>query len=159
LVCFLRRSRFLHTPRLPGRTPAASCSWADKTLIGSGWYPPAAKSPEHRLRFYADNFPIVEIDSTFYAIPDERNPRAWVERTPPQFTFDVKAYAPFTGHAAAVKALAKELREELPADVQAKANFYAKVRPPEILDEVWRRFNETLLPLASAGKLGTVLFQ
>jgi len=101
----------------------------------------------------------VEVDSTYYAIPQERNPEAWVDRTPPEFVFDVKAYAPFTGHAAAVKALAKELREALPAPVQAKTNFYYKDLPQEIGDEVWRRFNETLLPLDSAGKLGTVLFQ
>jgi len=144
---------------MPGRILVGSCSWADKTLIDSGWYPPSAKSPEDRLRFYSEQFPIVEIDSTFYAIPDERNPRAWVERTPPEFTFDVKAYGPFTGHAAAVKALAKDLRAELPNEVQSKANFYAKDLPRQVLDEVWRRFNETLLPLDSAGKLGTVLFQ
>jgi uncharacterized protein YecE (DUF72 family) len=144
---------------MAGRILVGSCSWADKTLIDSGWYPPAAKSPEDRLRFYAGQFPIVEVDSTYYAIPDERNPRAWVERTPPQFTFDIKAYAPFTGHAAAVKALAKDLRESLPEGVRQKTNFYAKDLPAETLDEVWRRFNETLLPLDSAGKLGTVLFQ
>ena len=144
---------------MAGRILVGTCSWADKTLIDSGWYPPEAKKPEDRLRFYADNFPIVEVDSTYYAIPQERNAEAWVERTPPGFTFDVKAYAPFTGHAATVKALAKELREELPAEVQKKANFYARDLPEEVLDEVWRRFNETLLPLDSSGKLGTVLFQ
>ena len=144
---------------MTGRILVGSCSWADKTLVDSGWYPPKAKKPEERLRFYADNFPIVEIDSTYYAIPQERNPEAWVERTPPEFTFDVKAYAPFTGHSATVKALAKELREALPAAVQEKANFYAKDLPTEVLNEVWRRFNETLLPLDSAGKLGIVLFQ
>ena len=144
---------------MSGRILVGSCSWADKTLIDSGWYPPSAKSPEDRLRFYAEQFPIVEVDSSYYAIPQERNPEAWVERTPSDFVFDIKAYAPFTGHAAAVKALAKELREALPAPVQAKTNFYYKDLPPEIGDEVWRRFNETLLPLDSAGKLGTVLFQ
>jgi uncharacterized protein YecE (DUF72 family) len=144
---------------MTGRILVGSCSWADKTLIDSGWYPPSAKSPEDRLRFYADRFPIVEVDSSFYAIPQEQNAEAWVERTPPEFTFDIKAYAPFTGHAAAVKALAKDLREELPAEVQEKANFYAKDLPEKIRDEVWRRFNETLLPLDSAGKLGRVLFQ
>ena len=144
---------------MSGRILVGSCSWADKTLIDSGWYPPAAKSPEDRLRFYAERFPIVEVDSSYYAIPQERNAEAWVERTPPHFVFDIKAYAPFTGHAAAVKALAKDLREGLPTEIQEKQNFYAKDLPPDVLDEVWRRFNETLLPLDSAGKLGTVLFQ
>ena len=70
-----------------------------------------------------------------------------------------QGYGPFTGHAAAVKALAKDLREELPSEVQEKTNFYLKDLTPEVADEVWRRFNETLLPLDSAGKLGFVLFQ
>src|SRR2546428_12821010 len=96
---------------MSGRILVGSCSWADKTLIESGWYPPQAKKPEERLRFYADNFPIVEIDSTYYAIPQERNPEAGVERTPPEVTFDGKAHAAFTGHAAGGKALAEELRE------------------------------------------------
>jgi uncharacterized protein YecE (DUF72 family) len=136
-----------------------SCSWADKTLIDSGWYPADAKSPEERLRFYAEQFPIVEVDSTYYAIPQERTPELWAERTPPEFTFDVKAYALFTGHAAALKAFPKDVREALPEEVQDKNNVYLKDLPPELADEMWRRFNDVLLPLDSAGKLGTVLFQ
>jgi uncharacterized protein YecE (DUF72 family) len=136
-----------------------SCSWADKTLIDSGWYPATAKSPEDRLRFYAEQFPIVEVDSTYYAIPAERTAELWVERTPPEFTFDVKAYALFTGHAAALQAFPKDLREALPSELREKKNVYAKDLPAEVGDETWRRFNEVLLPLDSAGKLGTVLFQ
>ena len=143
-----------------GRILVGSCSWADKTLIDSGWYPPAAaKSPEERLRYYADHFPIVEVDSTYYAIPHARNAELWVERTPDEFTFDVKAYSLFTGHGAAVQAFPKDLKEALPGDLRQKRNVYMKDLPAETGDEMWRRFNETLLPLDSAGKLGTVLFQ
>ncbi len=143
-----------------GRILVGSCSWADKTLIDSGWYPPAAaKSPEERLRYYADRFPIVEVDSTYYAIPHARNAELWVERTPDEFTFDVKAYALFTGHGAAVQAFPKDVKEALPGDLRQKRNVYMKDLPAETGDEMWRRFNETLLPLDSAGKLGTVLFQ
>jgi hypothetical protein len=42
---------------MSGRILVGSCSWADKTLIDSGWYPPSAKSPAERLRFYAGQFP------------------------------------------------------------------------------------------------------
>ena len=143
-----------------GRILVGSCSWADKTLIDSGWYPPAAaKSPEERLRYYADHFPIVEIDSTYYAIPHARNAELWAERTPDEFTFDVKAYALFTGHGAAVQAFPKDVKEALPDELRQKRNVYMKDLSAETGDEMWRRFNETLLPLDSAGKLGTVLFQ
>jgi len=144
---------------MPGRILVGTCSWADKTLIDSGWYPPEAKKPEDRLRFYAEQFPIVEVDSTYYAIPQERNPEAWVERTPPEFVFDVKAYALFTGHAAAVAALPRELREALPPAQQEKKNVYYKDLPEGMGEELWQRFVDVLLPMDSAGKLGTVLFQ
>ena len=144
---------------MSGRILVGSCSWADKTLIDSGWYPPSAKSPEDRLRFYSEQFPIVEVDATYYAIPVLRTAELWVERTPPEFTFDVKSYALFTGHAAALKSFPKDVRESLPSGVQEKNNVYMKDLPEDAGDEMWRRFNEVLLPLDSAGKLGAVLFQ
>lgn len=137
-----------------------SCSWADKTLVDSGWYPPSAKSPAERLRFYASQFPVVEVDSTYYAIPDRRNAEAWIERTPSDFTFDVKAYSMFTGHAGQVQALAKDIRGELPDEQREKRSLYMKDVPAAVGDELWRRFlDDVLLPLDSAGKLGVVLFQ
>jgi uncharacterized protein YecE (DUF72 family) len=143
-----------------GKVLVGSCSWADKTLIDSGWYPPEAKSPEERLRFYSEQFPIVEVDSTYYAIPSPRNAEAWVERTPRDFTFDIKAYGLFTLHGAAVRALPKDVKDELPAEVREKKNVYMKDLPAEMGEELWRRFlDDVLLPLDSAGKLGVVLFQ
>jgi len=137
-----------------------TCSWTDRTLIESGrFYPPAAKSPEERLRSYAENFPIVEVDSTYYALPSDRNAALWVERTPPGFTFDLKAFALFTQHPTAVRSLPKEVREALPAAAQEKANVYYRDLSPELRDDLWQRFASALLPLDSAGKLGVVLFQ
>jgi uncharacterized protein YecE (DUF72 family) len=145
---------------MTGKVLVGSCSWADKTLIDSGWYPPSAKSAEERLRFYSSQFPVVEVDSTYYAIPDRRNAEAWIERTPAGFTFDVKAYAMFTGHGAATQALAKDIKAELPDEVREKRNVYFKDMPKPVGEELWRRFlDDVLLPLDSAGKLGVVLFQ
>ncbi len=144
---------------MSGRILVGSCSWADKTLVDSGWYPREAKTPEDRLRYYSERFPLVEVDSTYYAVPLPRNPELWVERTPPGFTFDVKSYGLFTQHASAVAALPRELREALPAELQAKRTVYYKDLPPETGEELWRRFVEALLPMDSAGKLGFVLFQ
>lgn len=153
------RPRGINLRAMAGRILVGTCSWADKTLVDSGWYPRGTKSPEDRLRYYAERFPIVEVDSTYYGLPAERNAELWVERTPPEFTFDVKAYALFTHHPAQVRSLPKDLREALPAALQEKRNVYLKDLPAEILDETWRRFNSALLPMDSAGKLGTVLFQ
>ncbi|CAN5143409.1 hypothetical protein BH20ACT24_BH20ACT24_23380 [soil metagenome] len=67
-------------------------SWTEPTLIKRGnFYPKGATSAEDRLRFYASQFPIVEVDSTYYFPPSERNSVLWIERTPKDFTFNSKA--------------------------------------------------------------------
>ena len=137
-----------------------TCSWADKTLVDSGkFYPATAKSPEDRLRFYAEQFPLVEVDSTYYGLPAERNAALWVERTPDNFTFDVKAFRMMTQHPTPPTALPKDIRESLPGALAKKPNVYVKDMPRAAVDEVWKRFASALLPLDSAGKLGTVVFQ
>ena len=76
-----------------------SCSWTDRTLVQDGdWYPKKTMSAEQRLRYYAAQFPVTEIDSTYYAPPAEQQARLWAERTPDGFRFDVKAYSLLTGH-------------------------------------------------------------
>lgn len=124
-----------------------------------GFYPPEARTPEARLRYYAEHFPLVEVDSTYYAPPTERNAVLWVERTPSDFTFNVKAYSLLTGHPTRPDSLPRDLREELPAELRDKRAIYLDQVPQPILEEVWRRFHDALMPLHSAGKLGAVLFQ
>ena len=143
-----------------GRLYVGTCSWTDPTLISSGqFYPPSARTAADRLRFYAANFPTVEVDSSFYALPSFRNSELWAERTPPGFLFHVKAFGLFTLHAAEVRALPKEVQAELPEDAQEKRRIYLKDVPDELALELWRRFRDALTPLSSAGKLGVVLFQ
>src|SRR6201986_3179580 len=81
-----------------GEIRVGTASWTDRTLIESGWYPPEANNPEKRLRYYARQFPLVEVDATYYALPAEQTARAWAERTPPGFTFNIKAFSLFTQH-------------------------------------------------------------
>ncbi len=134
-----------------------STSWTDKSLVDSGlFYPPEVKSAEARLRYYATRFPIVEVDSSYYGLPAERNSVLWVERTPEEFVFDVKAFRLFTHHQTPPEALPRDVRERLGA---AKKNVYYPELPAELLDVLWGRFAAALEPLRSAGKLGVVLFQ
>ncbi len=137
-----------------------TCSWTDPTLLESAsFYPPDVDTAEERLRYYAREFPIVEVDSTYYGPPSERTAGLWVERTPPGFVFDIKAYSLLTGHPTPPRSLWKDLREALPGELLEKRNLYAKDLPEEIVGEAFRRFADALLPLHSAGKLGAVLFQ
>lgn len=140
------------------RVYVGTCSWTDPTLLASGFYPSDVNTPEKRLAYYAEQFPIVEVDSTYYGVPSERNAALWVKRTPPDFIFNIKAFSLFTQHPTPAKALPKELREALSTG-DGKANFYQKDLPGELVDRVWEMFRSALLPLDSAGKLGAVLFQ
>jgi len=59
-----------------------TASWTDRTLLESGWYPPEADTPEKRLRYYARQFALVEVDATYYALPGEQTAALWAARTP-----------------------------------------------------------------------------
>ncbi|MFG1659756.1 DUF72 domain-containing protein [Micromonospora chersina] len=131
-----------------------TASWTDPTLLDSGWYPATADTPEKRLSYYARQFPLVEVDATYYSPPAERTARLWVERTPPGFTFNIKAFSLLTGHPTRVSALYKDLRPET-----EKKNVYPDDLPPQAYEEVWTRFLSALDPLVEAGKLGAILFQ
>lgn len=122
-----------------------TCSWTDRMLVGSGWYPAGRRDAEGRLRHYAERFPVVEVDAAYYALPGERNSRLWVERTPDGFVFDVKAFSLLTGH--------PTRSAVMPYGLSADA------RDPGVLDEVWARFAAGITPLRRAGRLGSVLFQ
>ena len=137
-----------------------TCSWTDKTLVEEAdWYPQRTMSPEERLRYYASQFPLTEIDSTYYAPPAERQVALWAERTPDGFRFDVKAYSLLTGHPTRPKSLWRDLREGLSSEDAEKRNIYPKHLGPAAMDEAWRRFEAALRPMHEAGKLGAVLFQ
>jgi uncharacterized protein YecE (DUF72 family) len=142
-----------------GSVRVGTASWTDPTLIKSGWYPKGATSAEARLRHYASRFPLVEVDATYYYLPREDQAGLWVERTPPDFVFNVKAFSLLTGHPTRRKALPEELLEEVAPEHRDKQRFYASYLSPDGVAEVWRRFRDALLPLDSAGKLGAVLLQ
>ncbi len=134
-----------------------TCSWTDPTLLASGFYPSWANTAEKRLRHYAQSFDIVEVDSTYYSMLSPRTARLWVERTPPTFVFNVKAFRIFTIHPTQLVALPKPVRATLPPSYGA--NIYYRDLPQEAKDTLWQQFCEALLPLESTGKLGVVLFQ
>jgi uncharacterized protein YecE (DUF72 family) len=137
-----------------------TASWTDPTMVEPGvFYPPDASTAEDRLRYYADQFPIVEVDATYYALPTRRIGELWLERTPPDFTFDIKAHALMTAQPSEVKRLPKEIREELPAELIDKKRIYGKDLPAELRDAIWEMFKDGIAPLHSSGKLGAVFLQ
>lgn len=137
-----------------------TCSWTDPTLTDTElFYPDTDMTAEERLVFYADHFPIVEVDSTYYAPPSERVAGLWVERTPDDFTFDVKAFRLLTQHPTPPKSLWKDFREKLAPEMLEKRNIYMRDLDRDLQAEAVQAFRSALMPLHSAGKLGVLLFQ
>jgi len=145
-----------------GKTPVrfGTASWTDPSLLAPGvFYPDRVTTPEARLKFYASVFSVVEVDSTYYALPTRRVAELWVERTPDDFVFDVKAFGWMTGHATETERLPRALKDALPDDVVGRKRLYAKDVPSEIRDEAWRIFADAVSPLQETGKLGAVFLQ
>ena len=143
-----------------GEVRVGTASWTDPTMVAKGvFYPDGASSAEDRLRYYATQFPVVEVDATYYALPRKEQAKLWAERTPDDFVFDVKAHALMTGQPSEVKRLPKGLREELPEKLKEKARIYGKDLPGELQDQLWTAFLEGVQPLKEAGKLGAVFLQ
>ena len=133
-----------------------TASWTDKTLLESGrFYPESAKSPEARLRFYASQFNLVEVDTSYYAIPSVTTAQHWAERTPPGFVFNVKAFSLFTGQWTSTDVLPKDIKQALGAG----RRMVYKDMAEELREELWRRFAACLVPLRANSKLGLVHFQ
>jgi uncharacterized protein YecE (DUF72 family) len=118
-------------------------------------------SSEARLRYYASVFDVVEVNSSYYAIPDVLTVRRWAERTPPGFVFHVKAWSLMTGHHPRAQSVPADLVRLLSPHARRthRDEIEAGEFPSEALDEAFRLFRAALAPLAEAGKLGYVLFQ
>jgi uncharacterized protein YecE (DUF72 family) len=130
-----------------------TCSWADEAL-SKYFYPPKLPARE-RLAWYSEHFDTVEVDSTYYRLPDPSVVEGWAARTPPGFVMHVKAFGLMTRHPVKAEVLPEDLRAEMPIDDRGRVD-----RPPrELRGEVFRRFLDALSPLRSAGKLGGILFQ
>jgi uncharacterized protein YecE (DUF72 family) len=143
-----------------GNVYYGTSSWTDPTLLSSKrFYPSSARSAGDRLRFYSERFPLVEVDSTYYALPSERNSELWVERTPDGFIFNIKTFGLFTHHPVAVRALPANVRGLLSEQAREKKRVYSKDLPPQAGELMWSMFDSALRPLADAGKLGAILFQ
>jgi len=141
-----------------GLIRVGTASWTERTLIESGsFYPRNATTAEGRLRFYAAHFDTVEVDSTYYAMPSERNATLWAKRTPRGFIFHIKAYSMLTGHPTLVKSIPQVLRGELPGEILKKQK--ARDFPKEIVEAAFDMFSSAVRPLKETGKLGCLVFQ
>ncbi|HKV45549.1 MAG TPA: DUF72 domain-containing protein [bacterium] len=142
-----------------GRIYVGTCSWAEKSFVKSNFYPRPIRTAEDRLRYYATQFPTVEIDASYFALLPPAYSRRWAEETPPGFIMHAKAFGLFTGHGAAVQRLPQGFSALLPPRLREVREVRVRDVPDEFLNACWDRYREFLAPLEQAGKLGYVLFQ
>jgi uncharacterized protein YecE (DUF72 family) len=131
-----------------------TCSWADESL-SKYFYPRGIKGAEERLRYYAERFDTVEVNSTYYHLPERQMVERWTERTPENFVMHVKAFGVMTRHPVKVEQLPPDLRDEAPLDQRGRVERPSR----EFRAEIFRRFHDALEPLREAGKLGGILLQ
>ncbi len=133
--------------------------WTDKSLVKSGlFYPHGVSSPEARLTYYAEQFSLVEVDATYYALLSADVVARWTEWTPPSFCFDVKAHPVLTQHPIDVARLPGDLQSEV-RTLRAGGRVYASALPEPMVSEIEARFFASIAPLVDAGRLGAVFLQ
>ena len=136
-----------------------TAGWADPSLSrGALFYPKAAKTPEGRLRHYAEHFQLVEVDATYYALLATETVRRWVDWTPANFCFDVKAHPVFTKHPLDRRRLPPELAQAIP-ETSGTSRIEVDALPQEITTELEHRFLASISPLVEAGRLKSILVQ
>ena len=142
--------------------PATLYGTLDRLVDGELIKETTDRSPRadgERRRYYESRVPVVEVDSTYYALPGKKIAETWVARTPDDFVFDVKAHALMTGQPTEVSRLPGAIKDELPEELKSKKRIYRKDMPAELLDAVYTQFRDAVTPLVDAGKLGAVFVQ
>jgi uncharacterized protein YecE (DUF72 family) len=137
---------------MAGRILVGTSSWADPGFVKE-WYPQKMAARE-RLPWYAERFEYVELNSSFYAVPDRSTVHKWVAETPGGFVFDVKAHRLLSRHSAPLESLPPELRDGAQTTGRGRVTL-----TPELETALAGRLVEETAPLAEAGKLGAYLVQ
>jgi uncharacterized protein YecE (DUF72 family) len=135
-----------------GNILIGTASWTDPGFVAR-WYPKKMAAHE-RLAWYAQHFEMVEVNSTFYSVPDARTVERWCATTPDHFIFDVKLHQLFSFHSTQRKLLPPELQRIAPTDAKGKVTS-----SPELQDTLLELFLRPMSILRSAGKLGVLLLQ
>jgi len=137
---------------MAGRIVVGTSSWADPGFI-KDWYPPKMSAGQ-RLGWYAERFEAVELNASFYAVPERDTVRRWVDVTPDGFTFDVKLHRLLSRHSASLGSLPPSLRERARTTPRGRVVLEEGIElalTEELLDAIE--------PLETAGKLGALLLQ
>ncbi|MFN2621233.1 MAG: DUF72 domain-containing protein [Chthoniobacterales bacterium] len=134
------------------RILVGTASWSDPGFV-EHWYPKKMPAGE-RLAWYAQHFEMVEVNSSFYSVPDPRLVDCWCHSTPDGFVFDVKLHQLLSRHSANLKLLPPALQKKAESDAKGRVKLTPKIEAAMI--EELRR---PLQILRGHAKLGALLLQ
>src|SRR5438445_5123892 len=135
-----------------GKILVGTASWSDPGFV-ERWYPKKMPAGD-RLGWYAQHFELVEVNSTFYSVPEPRMVERWCAATPDDFTFDVKLHQLFSFHSTPAKLLPPDLQRRAETDAKGK------VKPtPDVQKALLKTFLRSTSVLRDAEKLGVLLLQ
>ncbi len=137
---------------MAGRILVGTSSWADPGFVKE-WYPPGMPAAE-RLPWYAQRFEGVELNSSFYAVPEKPTVRRWVDATPDDFVFDVKLHRLLSRHSAGLDSLPPDLRDGATTGPRGRVQL-----TEDLQEQLAAETLNAVKPLANAGKLGAFLLQ
>jgi len=143
---------FDHNARVAEKILVGTASWSDPGFV-EFWYPKKMR-PADRLGWYAQHFNMVEVNSTFYSVPDPMLVRRWCDTTPANFVFNVKLHQLLSYHSTSAKLLPAVLQKKLRLEKNAKVAL-----TEETSEEMLKGFAPSLGVLRRAGKLGVLLLQ
>ena len=137
---------------MSGKILVGTASWSDPGFVRH-WYPKKLRAYE-RLGWYAQHFEMVEVNSTFYSVPDVRMIERWCAATPDGFIFDVKLHQFFSFHSTAAKLLPPDLQKRAKIDDKGKVKL-----TPALAETMIELFLRSTSILRESGKLGAFLLQ
>jgi len=135
-----------------GKILIGTASWSDPGFV-ERWYPKKMAASE-RLGWYAQHFELVEVNSTFYSVPEPRMVERWCAATPDDFTFDVKLHQLFSFHSTPAKLLPPQLQRRAETDAKCKVKS-----TPDLQEALLKFFLPSMSILRNTGKLGVLLLQ
>jgi uncharacterized protein YecE (DUF72 family) len=137
---------------MAGRIYVGTSSWADPGFVAE-WYPKGMPARE-RLPWYAERFEAVELNSSFYAVPEPATVQRWAEVTPDGFFFTVKLHRLLSRHSADVGSLPPDLRGQADVDGRGRVGLDA-----DLEQALAGAVVDAVAPLRETGKLGAFLLQ
>src|SRR5438094_614917 len=113
-----RTGSLLKNGKQGGKILVGTASWSDPGFV-EFWYPKKMR-PADRLGWYAQHFTMVEVNSTFYSVPDPMLVGRWCDVTPHDFVFNIKLHQLLSYHSTPAKLLPAALQKKLHLEKNGK---------------------------------------